>query len=65
MPRILDQRIIEGRKNRNTKIRRMFKDMADDHRTTEYILECIVHEFGLSEHTIIKIIKQEGTYAAQ
>ena len=63
MPRILDQRIIEGRKNRNQKIRKMFNNMADDHRTTEYILACIVNEFGLSEATIIKIIKEQAPYA--
>ena len=65
MPRILDPRIIEGRKNRNQKIRKMFNTMADDHRTTEYILECIVREFGLSEATIIMIIKEQGPYAKQ
>ena len=63
MPRILDPRILEGRKNRNSKIRKMFNDMASDHRTTEYILKCIVQEFGLGEATIIKIIKEKGLYA--
>ena len=62
MPRILDLRIIEGRKNRDQKIRKMFNCMADDHRTTEYILSCIVKEFGLSEGTIVKIIKEQPPY---
>lgn len=65
MPKILDKRILEGRRNRNAKIRKMFNDMAADHRTTEYILSEIIKEFGLSEQTIIKIIKQTGTYGEQ
>ena len=63
MPIILNADIIEGRKNRNRKIRKMFNNMADEHLTTEYILGRIVFEFGLSETTIIKIIKEKGRYA--
>ncbi|MEI6898664.1 MAG: hypothetical protein WCL00_02205 [Bacteroidota bacterium] len=62
MPIIRDPRIIEGRKNRNREIRKMFEDMTQDHRTLEYTLECIIKKFGLSEGTIIKIIKKEGCY---
>jgi len=63
MPKILDPRILEGRRNRNRKVRKMFEDMTQDHRTLEYTLSCIVAEFGLSESTIIKIIKENGPYA--
>ena len=62
MPVIKDLRILEGRKNRNRKIRKMFDDMTYDHRTLEYTIECIIKEFGLSEGTIYKIIKKEGYY---
>ena len=62
MPKIIDPAILQGKHNRNERIRKRFHKFMDDHITVEYALSQIVLEEGLSESTITKIIKEYGSY---
>ncbi|MDD3666710.1 MAG: hypothetical protein PHQ65_15700 [Bacteroidales bacterium] len=60
MPLINNPKTIAYKKKRDEDIKKMFDDMASDHRTVEYIYKCICERYGLSEHTVNKIIKGYG-----
>ena len=62
MPKIIDPAILQGKQNRNERIRKTFKKFMDEHRDVAWSLDQIVLQEGLSESTITKIIKEYGCY---
>jgi len=63
MPKkIKDDRIRQGRQNRNEKIRKYFAKRFNEGYRYEVIEEEIILEWGLSTSTIYKILKGYGDY---
>jgi len=62
MPLIKDERINDGKKNRNKAIREHFAGRFNDGIRYEIIMEELIRKFGLSESTINQIIKGYGNY---
>ena len=60
MPRIKDNRVIEGKKNRNNKIRKYFEKRWNEGFRYEVIEEEVIKEFGVSVSTITRILKQDN-----
>lgn len=59
MPKITDKRVQEGKKNRDKKIRKYFIKRWKDGLRTEVIIEEVIFEWGLSESSINKILKEK------
>lgn len=63
MPRkTKDQRVIDGKKNRNRRIRKRFAALWNDGKRIECIMDILISETGLSESTITQIVKNYGHY---
>lgn len=62
MPVIKDERVNDGKKNRNRAIREHFAKRYNDGIRYEIIMEELILKFGLSESTINQIIKGYGNY---
>ncbi len=62
MPKIIDPRVVEAKKQRNEMIRKKFRAFMNDGRTVEWALNELVKEWGLSESTITQIVKEYGNY---
>lgn len=65
MPKITDKRVQEGKKNRDRKIRKYFDKRWKDGLRTEVIIEEVIFEWGLSESTINKILKEKDDEPTQ
>jgi hypothetical protein len=65
MPKITDPKVREGKINRNNLIREQFESLINDGRTVDYILDKLKFRFGLSESTIMQIIKEYGSYKVE
>jgi hypothetical protein len=63
MPRISDS-VRENKKCRDILIRKHFKVYMDDHRSVGYALGELAKQQGLAESTIMKILKEYGSYKA-
>ena len=65
MPKVIDPRVVEGKKCRDAAIRKKFKAYLDDHRTVEFAISETIKAYGLSESTIMKIVKEYGIYNSE
>lgn len=57
-----DKRVIQGKQNRNDRIRKRFGSLWENGMRMEVIIETLILETGLSESTIYQIVKQIGNY---
>ena len=62
MPRTVNEALLQGKRNRNNKVREFFRKLTSENKSVEYTLGECVKEFGMSESTILKIIKRHGCY---
>lgn len=63
MPRTIDERVLEGKRNRNNEIRKHFEKRWGDGLRYEIIESEIIMKWGLSASTINKIMKGYGNYS--
>ena len=58
MPRITDERVLAGKRNRDRDIRKYFDKRWKDGLRTEVIYDEVINKWGLSSGMISKILKQ-------
>lgn len=59
MPKIIDKRVQEGKKNRNREIRKYFEKQWKAGYRTDKIYDEVISKWGLSESSINKILKEK------
>lgn len=62
MPRIRDERVINGKLYIRRCIRRDFADYMNDGRTYQYAINKLIERYGYAESTLYQIIKRLGKY---
>jgi len=62
MPRIRDERVINGKLYIRRCIRRDFEAYLNDGRTYQYAITKLIERYGYAESTLYQMIKRLGKY---